>query len=260
MAWATGAIAQAAGLRPAPFLLGLAVAAIGLGLSAAAVRETDGHVAWEVAELAGSPSDDRGGLSTVQVVALTTWRDPTLAATSRAGLVNNLNEGMAWGLFPIFFAASGLTLSAVGLLTAVTPGVWALSQLATGALSDRIGRKWLIVGGQLAQAAGLVVIAAGTAMPLWVAGSVLLGAGTAMAYPTLIAAVGDVAHPSWRGTAVGVYRLWRDIGFAVGAILGGVLADRWSIPAAIIVVAGITAASGVDVGIRMRETHPLRAV
>jgi MFS family permease len=255
-AWATGAIAGAYGLRPAPFLLGLAFAALGLGLSAALVRETAGHVAHEAANHAVGPGGPTGDLSARQVFALGTWRDRSLSAASQAGLVNNLNEGMAWGLFPIFFAADGADLATVGLLTAIAPAVWGAGQLGTGALSDRIGRKWLIAGGQLTEAIGLLVIAAGDTTAVWAVGSALFGAGTAMAYPTLIAAVGDVAHPRWRGAAVGVYRLWRDVGFAVGAVLAGVLADAYSIATAIVVVAAITAASGVDVALRMRETHP----
>ncbi|HSK91924.1 MAG TPA: MFS transporter [Euzebyales bacterium] len=256
-AWATGAIAETAGLRPAPFLLGLALGALGIGLSAAFVRETTGHVEHEAG------NQDSGGhagdLSARQVFALGTWRDRSLSAASRAGLVNNLNEGMAWGLFPVFFAAGGAALGTVGLLTAIAPAVWGVGQLGTGALSDRIGRKWLIAGGQLTEATGLLVIATGGTSAVWAAGSALFGAGTAMAYPTLIAAVGDVAHPTWRGAAVGVYRFWRDIGFAAGAVLAGALADLYSVATAIVVVAAITAASGLDVAVRMLETHPQHA-
>ncbi|MEX2619552.1 MAG: MFS transporter [Egibacteraceae bacterium] len=258
-AWATGAIAQTAGLRPAPFLLGLAFAALGLGLSAGFVRETAGHVAHEAVNHTAAPGRPGGDLTSRQVFALATWRDRSLSAASQAGLVNNLNEGMAWGLFPIFFAAGGADLATVGLLTAIAPAVWGVGQLGTGALSDRVGRKWLIAGGQLVEAGGLLVIALGDTAAVWAAGSAVFGAGTAMAYPTLLAAVGDVAHPRWRGAAVGVYRLWRDIGFAVGAILAGGLADAYTIPTAIVVVAAITAASGVDVAGRMRETHPRTA-
>ena len=253
-AWATGAIAQAAGLRPGPFLLGLAFAALGIGLSAIFVRETAGHVEHEVLNHVAQPHGHAADLTRRQVFALGTWRDRNLSAASQAGLVNNLNEGMAWGLFPLFFAAGGLNIGTVGLLSAIAPAVWGVGQLATGILSDRIGRKWLIAGGQLIQAGGLLVIATGDTFPVWAAGSATLGAGTAMAYPTLIAAVGDVAHPTWRGAAVGVYRLWRDIGFAVGAVLAGVLADTYTITTAIVVVALITAVSGADVAIRMRET------
>lgn len=251
-AWATGAIAENAGLHPAPFFLGIAFAALGLGLSTLFVQETREHAAHE----AQSPHDLDGGLAPGQVFALTSWRDRTLSSACQAGLVNNLNEGMAWGLLPVLYVTAGLELSTVGALIAIAPAVWGVGQLATGALSDRIGRKWLIATGQLTEAAGLLMIALGGSIEYWVAGSALFGAGTAMAYPTLIAAVSDVAHPRWRGAAVGVYRLWRDIGFAVGAILAGVLADLYTIEAAVIVVAAITAVSGLDVTIRMRETHP----
>jgi MFS family permease len=250
-AWATGAIAESAGLRPAPFFLGLAFAGLGLGLSAIFVRETAGHAAHEAVTHRGGAS---GELSGRQVFALATWRHRSLAAASRAGLVNNLNEGTAWGLFPIFFALGGHDLGTVGLLVAIAPAVWGIGQLFTGALSDRIGRKWLIAGGQFTEAAGLVVVAAGDSTGTWAIGSALFGAGTAMAYPTLIAAVGDIAHPRWRGAAVGVYRLWRDLGFAVGAVVGGVVADAFTIQTAILVVAGITALSGMDVAFRMQET------
>ena len=254
-AWATGAIAETAGLRPAPFLLGLAFAALGLGLSTFLVRETAGHVAHEAANHDPGDGGHGGDLTGRQIFALATWRDRNLSVTSQAGLVNNLNEGMAWGLFPPLFAAAGLDLGTVGLLTAIAPAVWGVGQLGTGILSDRIGRKWLIAGGQLTEAAGLTVIAFGDTFAVWAVGSALFGAGTAMAYPTLIAAVGDIAHPTWRGAAVGVYRLWRDIGFAVGAVLAGTLADLYSLTVAVGAIAVITAISGLDVVIRMRETH-----
>ena len=255
-AWATGYIAEIAGLRPAPFFLGLAFAGLGLGLSALFVRETTGHVTEESKNHDGGANGHGDDFTPRQVFALSTWRDKSLSATSQAGLVNNLNEGMAWGLFPIFFTITGdLAVGSVGLLIAIAPAVWGAGQLFTGALSDRIGRKGLIVGGQLTEAAGLLIIAFGDTFTVWAIGSVLFGAGTAMAYPTLIAAVGDIAHPAWRGAAVGVYRWWRDFGFAVGAVLAGVLADVYSITTAIVVIAAITAASGIDVAVRMTETH-----
>jgi len=256
-AWATGAIAEIAGLRPAPFFLGLAVAALGLGLSIFSVRETKAHATHEAATHTGRQDGD---LDSRQVFALASWRDRSLSSACRAGLVNNLNEGVAWGLLPVLYTSAGLNLATVGGLIAIAPAVWGFGQLLTGALSDRIGRKPLVVIGQLTQAAGLIIIAMSARIEYWVAGSIIFGAGTAMAYPTLLAVVGDVAHPSWRGAAVGVYRLWRDIGFALGAVLAGVLADLYSIQIAIIVVAVITAASGLDVALRMRETlgglHP----
>jgi MFS family permease len=253
-AWATGWIASEHGLRPEPFYLGVVLAVVGLGLSAVLVRETAGHVAHEASNHRtrdGHPGED---LTFGQVFATSTWRNRSLSATSQAGLVNNLNEGMAWGLFPLFFAAAGLSVDRIGVVIAIAPAVWGLGQLFTGALSDKVGRKWLIAGGQWTEATGLLLIALGDSFWVWVAGSAIFGAGTAMAYPTLIAAIGDIAHPTWRARAVGVYRLWRDLGFAVGAVLSGVLADAAGIGFAIVVVAVITAASGADVAIRMRET------
>lgn len=248
-AWLTGVIAENAGLRPAPFLLGVVFVTLGLGLSLALVRETTGHVTHEV----GSDIDGRGF---AEVFRLGSWADRSLAATSRAGLVNNLNEGAAWGVFPLFFAASGLDLGTIGVLVAIAPAVWGVGQLFTGALSDRVGRKWLIAGGQATEALGLLLIAWGDSIDAWAVGSALFGAGTAMAYPTLLAAVGDLAHPSWRGRAVGVYRLWRDLGFTIGAVIAGVVADASTLSTAIVVVAAITAVSALDVSVFLRESRP----
>jgi MFS family permease len=252
----TGLIAERAGLRPAPFLFGLAVAGLGLGLSTLAVRETAGHAAHEATD---TPVRDAIIPTAGQVVALGTWREPALSAASQAGLVNNLAEGLAWGLFPLYFAAAGLSLGQIGTLSAIAPAVWGIGQLLTGALSDHTGRKWLVAAGQWSQAVGLLLIAVTTGFAPWAAGSALYGAGTALAYPTLLAAVGDVAHPSWRGAAVGVYRFWRDTGFAVGALLAGVLSDLFTSATAIAVIAAITAVSGLDVAVRMYETHPTQA-
>jgi MFS family permease len=262
-AMATGSIAAAHGLRPAPFLLAAAYAALGLGLSAVFVRETRGHAHHEAATHTPVSGADRA-LSTRQVFGLVSVREPALSSASQAGLVNNLNDGLAWGLFPILFATAGLSLTQIGSLAALYPAVWGLGQLATGPASDRYGRKPLIVTGMLLQAAALALIAAGDSFPQWAAGAVALGAGTALVYPTLLAAVSDVAHPAWRARAVGVYRLWRDGGFAAGALLAGVLADAYGIRAATAAVAALTAASGLLVWIRMYETHrapvpPVRA-
>jgi MFS family permease len=170
--------------------------------------------------------------------------------------VNNLNDGLAWGLFPLLFEDGGLSVGSIGILAALYPAVWGIGQLITGGLSDRIGRKPLIAGGMLIQAVAIALIGATQGFALWAAGAILLGAGTAMVYPTLLAAIGDVAHPAWRARSVGIYRLWRDAGFAVGAILAGVLSDLISITAAIYVVAALTAISGLIVIVRMYETHP----
>ncbi len=250
----TGFIAAEAGLRPEPFYLGIAYAALGLGLSTLVVRETRGHADLEAAGHAPAA----GEISTREVVVRTTITEPSLSAASQAGMVNNLNDGMAWGLLPLYFAAAGLSVGRIGVLAAIYPAVWGLGQLATGAWSDRVGRRRLIVAGMWVQAAAIGVIAAVSSFGAWAAAMVLLGAGTAMVYPTLLAAVADVAHPRWRASAVGVYRLWRDAGFAVGAVLTGLIADAVDAPAAIWTVAALTAASGVVVAVRMEETHPAR--
>ncbi len=250
-----GYLAQHYGLRPVPFLLGLAYALIGVALTAVLVRETAGHAELESTQHhAGSP--DSGALGSRQVFARTSFTDPALSSASQAGLVNNLNFGLAWGLFPILFAANGMPVDRIGLLVAVYPAVWGVGQIVTGALSDRWGRKHLITAGMLVQAAALAAIAAAGSYGAWLAASALLGAGTAMVYPTLLAAIGDVAHPLWRARAVGVYRLWRDSGYAAGAVVGGVVADLWGVRAAIAVAAAITVASALAVALRMYETHP----
>lgn len=271
-AYLTGLIAAGAGLRPEPFYLGLAYAGLGLGLSALAVRETRGHAQLE-ASLADAdpPTDpDRGPdsepvaatgerPSTREVLLRTSLREPALSACSQAGLVNNLNDGLAWGLLPLLFARGGLPVGQIGLLAALYPAVWGLGQLISGPLSDRLGRKPLVTGGMLLQALALAGTAVAGSFPTWAACAILLGIGTAMVYPALLAAISDVAHPEWRATAVGVYRLWRDTGFAVGALLAGLVADLAGLEAAVWVVAALTAASGLVVAGRMYETHPATA-
>jgi MFS family permease len=258
-ALATGLLAESYGLRPAPFLLGIAFAALGLGLSTLAVRETHGHAQLEAtthAAPAGGRHDNlHDRLSNREVFTQTSFREPALSSASQAGLVNNLNDGLAWGLFPILFAGAGLSVGRIGLLAALYPAVWGVGQLVTGALSDRWGRKWLIAAGMWLQAIALGLIAYADTFPLWAVAAVLLGAGTAMVYPTLLAAIGDVAHPLWRARAVGTYRLWRDGGFAVGALIAGIVADALGVRAAIWTVAALTAASGLIVALRMYETH-----
>lgn len=256
-ALATGALADAHGLRPAPFLLGLSFVAIGVGLSTLAVRETRGHAHHEAANHTTRSDEASADLSTGDVFLLTSFREKSLSAASQAGMVNNLNDGLAWGLFPLFFAAAGLSVGRIGALAAIYPAVWGVGQLVTGALSDRVGRKPLIAGGMFTQAVAIGAIAASSGFWPWAGAAALLGAGTAMVYPTLLAAIGDVAHPNWRARSVGVYRLWRDGGFAVGALLAGLIADAVSIEAAIWAVAALTALSGFVVLVRMYETHPL---
>jgi MFS family permease len=257
-AWATGFIAARAGLRPDPFFLGLVFAGLGLGLSTLFVRETQAYAQAEAATTAGSRAGLARGLSTRDVFVLTSFKERALSAASQAGMVNNLNDGLAWGIFPIFFARHGLSVSSIGVLVALYPAVWGIGQLITGAASDRVGRKWLIAYGMVIQAIAIGFIAATSGFWPWALGALLLGTGTAMVYPTLLAVIGDVANPTWRASSVGVYRLWRDGGFAVGALLAGVVADLFGLAASIWVVAVITALSGLVVAVRMYETLPSR--
>jgi MFS family permease len=249
-AFATGWVAAQYGLRPAPFYLGVAFAAAGLTLSLF-VRDTTTH-----ARLESTRGHDGSGAPPRDIFWRTTVGDHNLSSVCQAGLVNNLNDGMAWGLFPLVFAASGMTLAQVGALAAIYPATWGVVQLATGALSDRIGRKWLIAAGMWTQAAGIVAVMASTDLAGFAVGAALLGVGTAMVYPTLLASIGDVAHASWRATAFGVYRLWRDLGYAAGALLAGITADLFGLSGAMAVVAALTALSGITAAVRMTETHP----
>jgi MFS family permease len=250
-AFATGLLAEQFGLRPAPFLLGLAFAALGLGASVLFVRETRPYADLEADALSHPATAPMGS-----VMLTTTLREPALSAASQAGLVNNLNDGLAWGLLPLYYATAGLTVAQIGILAALYPAVWGLGQPVTGALSDRLGRKSLITGGLFLQAGAIGLLAFGADFGVWAVAAVLLGVGTALVYPTLLAVIGDVAHPRWRASAVGVYRFWRDLGFAAGALLSGVVADLAGFDAAIWTVATLTALSGVIVMVRMYETHP----
>ena len=251
-ALATGFIAARYGLRPEPFYLGIGFVAAGLFLSALLVRETKHHVAAE-SKLHGELSPAATPTQR-EIFWRTTLTDRNLSSVSQAGLVNNLNDGMAWGLFPLFFVAARMNLEQVGALAAIYPATWGVMQLFTGAWSDRVGRKWLIAAGMWVQAAGIGVVVLADGFASFATGAALLGVGTAMVYPTLLAAIGDVAHPSWRASSVGVYRLWRDLGYAVGALLAGVTADAFGLPAAMWVVAALTFVSGVVVVLRMTET------
>jgi MFS family permease len=254
----TGEVAARYGLRPEPFFFGVAFVALGLGLSAAVIRETSSHVALEAVGTRPSSSENVG---VGAVLRRTTWSDPSLAAVCQAGLVNNAVDGLAWAFLPLLFASEGVSVAGIGVLAALYPGVWCVAQLFTGAWSDRVGRKPLIVAGMLLQGAALALMARGTGFGLWAGGAVLVGLGTALVYPTLIAAVGDVAHPRWRATAVGVYRLWRDTGYVVGAVVGGVVADALDVRAAVWAMALLSAMSGLVVAVRMTSSSPpVRAV
>ena len=254
---ATGYLATAYGPRPTPFLLGVVFAVVGLLLTLFFVRETQDYARLEARQQQPTrkenPAEDLSGR---EIFVRTSFTDRNLSSASQAGFVNNLNDGMAWGLFPLFFAASGLPIGQIGVLAAVYPGVWSVGQIATGWASDRFGRKWLIASGMWLQAGGILLTAATGSFRWWLIGAVLMGLGTALVYPTLLAAISDVAHPSWRASSVGVYRLWRDSSYAVVAVLAGVVADLFGFAQAIVVVGILTAISGLVVAARMRETLP----
>jgi MFS family permease len=258
----TGYVAEAFGLRPEPFYLGIAFAALGLGLSAVFLRETyldSEKKRVDPGSEVGSPGEaglpaPTSDLGTFEIFALSTWRHPALSSASQAGLVNTLNDGLAWGLFPLFFAASGLSVADIGVLSFAYPVARGVLQLWTGPWSDRVGRKAPIVGGMMIQAIALGAVAMGNGFSAWLSAAALLGVGTAMVYPTLLALVGDVADPSWRGSALGVYRLWRDCGYAVGGFMAGVLADGFGMRPAIWAAAVLTGLSGLIVVWRMPET------
>lgn len=260
-ALATGVIASRYGLRPEPFYLGIACAALGLALSQFFVRDTMAHAEYEAA-LQDNPNDisrDRRHTPTLRELLRLSWSDRTLGSANQVGLVNNLNDGLAWGLFPLFFAAAGLSISEIGVLAFIYPATWGLSQLVTGALSDRLGRKWLVAGGMVVQGAALISMAVTSGFEAWFVAGGLLGIGTAMVYPTLLAAIGDVAHPSSRGALVGMYRLWRDSGYVVGALIAGALTDQFGMGTAIASVGCLTLASGLVAAVRMPETLHLES-
>ena len=249
-AWATGWVAAREGLRPEPFYLGVLFVGFGLGLSVLLIQDTKQHVEVETRLASRSPESSPASA----VFWNTSVADRNLSSISQAGLVNNLNDGMAWGLFPLFFATAGMSIQEIAVLAAIYPATWGIAQLGTGALSDHVGRKWLIAAGMWIQALGIAIVAVSVSFVAFAAGSTLLGLGTAMVYPTLLAAIGDVAAPAWRASAIGVYRFWRDLGYAVGAIIAGVSADLVGMGGALWVVAVVTFGSGLVVSRRMSET------
>jgi MFS family permease len=244
----SGYVAATWGLRPYPFYLGIAFALAGLAISVFFIRDTGAHAALETHTtlLVGRTPSVR------EVFLRTSFTDRNLSAVSQAGLVNNLNDGMAWGLFPLLFSSAGLSIDRIGWLVALYPASWGIAQLAFGPLSDQMGRKWLIAVGMWVQAGAIFWIAVSHELTGFSAASLLLGFGTAMVYPTLLAAIGDVAHSSWRASAVGVYRFWRDGGYAVGGLISGIAADLFGLRAAVGVVAALTFISGTLVAVRMR--------
>jgi len=213
------------------------------------VRDTRDHVRAEIGNTMPAPAV----LSFGEIFALTSFRDRNLFAASQAGLVNNLNDGMSWGIFPLFFASFGLGVERIGILKAVYPAVWGILQVATGPLSDRFGRKGLIVWGMWLQAFALILTALTGSFEYWLIASALLGAGTAMVYPSLIAAVSDASHPTWRARSLSVYRFWRDLGYAIGALMSGLIADFFGLSWAIAAVGVLTFLSGVIVASAMTE-------
>ncbi len=268
MAWATGSIAASYSLRPHPFYLGIAIAFMGLFLSLSFVKETLEYAHLEARLNQPTPSgnpdkkskNDESSTepSFKEIFAITSWKHRTLFSCSQAGLVNNLNDGMSWSLFPLFFSAHGLGVAAIGVIKAVYPGVWGLLQPITGPLSDKFGRKWLIASGMIIQAGGIILTVLKRDYTYWIVAAVLQGLGTAMVYPVLLAAISDVAPPLWRASSIGVYRFWRDLGYAVGALLSGVIADLFGIAAAISAIGALTFLSGLIVMLSMKETLPAK--
>lgn len=248
-ALASGYFATAESLRTMPGVAGTSLALLGLVISWYFVRDTTPHMRVEAAlNVPAAPV----GVSSV--FRQTSWRNPSLFSATQAGFANNLNDGLAWGIFPLLFATQGLTLRQIGILTAAYPAVWGCGQLVTGHLADILGRRWLVVGGMLIQAAAIATVGAGSSFAWWLAGAITLGVGTAMVYPTLIVVVSDVARPEWRARAVGVYRLWRDVGYVAGAIVAGVVADVVGLRSAVFAVAVLTALSGLAAMVYMEET------
>ncbi|MFZ5679179.1 MAG: MFS transporter [Pseudomonadota bacterium] len=248
-AFLTGYLASRYGLRPVPIYLGIGYAVFGAVLSILLVRDTRDHVRLE----ASAHLQQSTPIGFREIFALTSFRDRNLFAASQAGLVNNLNDGMSWGIFPLFFASFGLGVERIGILKAIYPATWGVLQVATGPLSDRWGRKGLIVAGMWIQAGGLFLTAATRQFEWWLVGSLLLGLGTAMVYPSLIAAVSDASHPTWRARSLSVYRFWRDLGYAIGALSAGLIADRFGLSWAIASIAALTFLSGVVVAVMMRD-------
>jgi len=246
-AFLTGYLASKYGLRPTPIYLGVAYAILGTALSILLVHDTREHVRLETA----AHAQQSVPISFREIFLLTSFKNRNLFAASQAGLVNNLNDGMSWGIFPLFFASFGLHVDRIGILKAVYPATWGILQIATGPLSDRWGRKGLIVAGMWVQAAGLFLTAAASHFEGWLVGSLLLGLGTAMVYPSLIAAVSDASHPSWRARSLSVYRFWRDLGYAIGALAAGLIADLVGMVWAIGTIGALTFVSGVVVAVAM---------
>ncbi|MGB6408162.1 MAG: MFS transporter [Planococcus donghaensis] len=250
MAAVSGFIASSYSNRPEPFYIGIVIVLIGFALSLI-VKDTQAHI-----QLQASTSTKNSTLSAADVFKNTTYKNKNLSILTFSGLSTNLKDGMAWGLFPIFFASVGLTLSQIGLLVAIYPASWGFFQLFTGFLSDKIGRKKLIVSGMWLQALSLWMILLVNEYNTWIVAAILLGVGTAMVYPTLQASISDIAEPSWRASSMGVYRFWRDSGYAFGALFAGILTDLLNVSWAIGLVAILPLSAGIIAALRLRETLP----
>ncbi len=256
-----GYLAAAYGPRPAPYLIALGAAVLGFGVTLAGARDTAPHVELErtlVTAPPSNPTHPSSGL--VGRFSPDRWARTHLWAANQAGLVNNLKEGVVWGLLPIYFAGQGLDLRQIGWLTGLYPAVWGVVQLGTGPLSDRLGRRSLIVGGLLLQALALVGFTSLHGFAQWVATVVVLGLGTAVVYPTLIAQVSDLAEPASRASAVGRYRLWRDMGYVVGGLLAGLLTDWLDFRATFSIIALLFVGSGIVARLFLPPPVPARAI
>ena len=248
VAFFTGWIAAEYGLRPYPFYIGIGLSLAGFLGTLFFVKDTLHHVAAEKAT-SNVPT-------LTHVFRQTTWQHPNLGSISQAGLVNNLNDGLVWGLFPLLLASKGFSLERIGFIVAIYPMVWGLGQLVTGKMADHFSKKWMLTWGMLAQGAALIGLAWANSDLAFVLLSILLGIGTAVVYPTFLAAIADNTHPGQRAQSIGIFRLWRDLGYAIGAILTGILADLFGIPLSILSIGAITILSGIVIWIRMHPTPP----
>lgn len=258
MAAVSGYVASSYSLRPEPFYLGIGIVIIGILLSLI-VKDTGQHLKIQIRDNA-TKTKSNNNLSAKEVFNLTTWKDKNLSSISFSGLTTNLKDGMAWGLFPLYFTTVGLSVSQIGTIVAIYPAAWGFFQLFTGVLSDKVGRKKLITYGMWTQAFALWYILFVNSFSLWILGAILLGLGTAMVYPTLQAAIGDVAAPNWRASSMGVYRFWRDSGYAFGALIAGIIADLLGVTWAIGLVALLPFFAGLYSSMRMNETLKIKSI
>ena len=244
VAFLTGWIAGEYGIRPYPFYTGIVLVILGLSGSIFLIKDTKHHVAKET--------------TTNTIPRLknifwdTTWNDKNLGSVTQAGLINNLNDGMAWGIFPILLAAKGFTIREIGIVTAIYPAVWSIGQLFTGKMADKFCKKDMLYTGMLLQAIALIVLLWANTMLHFVLLSIVLGWGTAMVYPTFLAAVAENTNPQDRAKSIGIFRLWRDLGYAVGAVLTGIIADLININAAILFIGLLTFASALIICFRIK--------